>query len=477
MLFNSFEFIFFFVAVVVIYFSLSMRYRVWFLLIASYYFYMRWQWEFIFLIFAQTVVNYEAGKRIGSTENEKIRKFWLIIALVFSFGLLFFFKYYNFFNDSFEALFHSAGLEYIVPHLNIILPVGISFYTFQTLSYTLDVYKRKHGVENSFSRFALYVAFFPQLVAGPIERATHLLDQFQRKNHFDIKRLNEGFKLILWGLFKKVVIADRLSIYVDRVYDQPELYSGPSLLLATYFFAFQIYCDFSAYSDIAIGSAKVLGYDIMQNFRLPYLARSISDFWKRWHISLTSWFSTYLYIPLGGSRVAYGRWVFNIFVVFIISGLWHGANWTFIIWGALHSAYYFLESGVRYFKYKFASYWIIPHGLETVIRIFVIFHLVLLGWVFFRANSLDDAMLILNKIIINNDGSLYLGASQLTTMLSIMFIGLLLSVQVLQEKGVFSLYFSPSRVPVGLRWSGYILLLIGISTLGLSSNAFIYFQF
>jgi D-alanyl-lipoteichoic acid acyltransferase DltB (MBOAT superfamily) len=477
MLFNSFEFVFFFAAVIVVYYSLPYRYRVWFLLAASYYFYMRWNWEYIFLILAQTAINYEIARLIVRSENATIRRAWLAFALVLSLGMLGFFKYFNFFNDNARLLFESAGLSYLVPHLDILLPVGISFYTFQTLSYTIDVYRRQHRVERHLGRFALYVAFFPQLVAGPIERATHLLDQFKRKNNFDIQRFSDGMKLILWGMFKKVVIADRLAVYVNAVYGSPEIHSGSTLLLATYFFTFQIYCDFSGYSDIAIGSAKVLGYDLMQNFRLPYLSRSISEFWKRWHISLTTWFVTYLYIPLGGNRVSYGRWIFNILIVFLVSGLWHGANWTFIVWGALHASYYFVESLVRRIKERFGIPRLLPVIPGLIIQIIVTFHLVVLAWVFFRANSVSDAALITKRIFSDIGGTLYMGSSQLTTLLSISLIFVLVVVQIAQATGFASFYFSRSRFPAYIRWPGYIGALFGISLLGVSSNAFIYFQF
>jgi D-alanyl-lipoteichoic acid acyltransferase DltB (MBOAT superfamily) len=476
-LFNSLEYAVFLLFVVGVYFALPFRLRVWFLLAASYYFYMRWRWEFIFLIVAQTFVTFEAARRIAHAKSEIVRRFWLSTSIVFCLGLLGYFKYLNFFQDALRPMFEVAGLSYLAPHLDIILPVGISFYTFQALSYTIDVYRGAHVAEPYLARYALYVAFFPQLVAGPIERATHLLDQFSRRNRFDIERFIDGGKLIVWGLFKKVVIADRLAIYVDRVYESPELYSGPTLLMATYFFAFQIYCDFSGYSDIAIGSARILGYDLMQNFRVPYMARSISDFWRRWHISLTSWFRTYLYLPLGGSRVGYLKWARNILAVFLISGLWHGANWTFIVWGGLHATYYFAESGTRRIAVRSGVRTVLPGYLIDALRILLTFHLVLLSWVFFRASSVADAGLILTKIFTDFGGAIYMGASQLTTLLSIALIGVLVAVQVMQEKGFVSLYFSKSRIPAAFRWPLYAGMILCISTLGVSSNAFIYFQF
>lgn len=477
MLFNSFEYILFFLVAVLVHFSLPQRWRLWFLLAVSCYFYMRWQWQYIFLIAGQTAVNFFAGRQISRSRSELSRRFWLVSGLSVSLGCLFVFKYANFALDSAGALLQALGLPYLQTHLRVILPVGISFFTFQTLSYTIDIYRRKCPEETSFHRFALYVTFFPQLVAGPIERATNLLQQFKRVTCFDFSRLQNALPLIVWGLFKKVVIADRLAIYVNRIYQNPDLYNGPTLLLATVFFAFQIYCDFSAYSDIAIGSARILGYDLMQNFRLPYLASSISDFWKRWHISLSSWFADYVYIPLGGNRVNTWKWLRNIFAVFLLSGLWHGANWTFVAWGALHGTYYLIERfGGKLLKTILPQQLPCP-GLRQILKQIVVFSAVVLAWVFFRAASISDAGLILQRICSPWQGELYMGGSQLTTILSISLIILLFIVQLLQAKGLVSLYLSPSRTPQALRWSAYMLMLLGIALLGISSNAFIYFQF
>jgi D-alanyl-lipoteichoic acid acyltransferase DltB (MBOAT superfamily) len=477
MLFNSLEYGAFLLVVFATYFALPQRYRVGFLLVASYYFYMRWKWEYGFHLLAVTALNYVAGRQIGLSTRPLVRRAWMAAALTGSLGMLVYYKYFNFFNESARAVVTALGFDYLVPHLDVLLPVGISFYVFQSLSYTIDVYRGAHGVETSFNRFALYVVFFPQLVAGPIERATHLLDQFRRENRVEIERITSGLKLILWGLFKKVVIADRLALYVDNVYGSPEIHTGTTLLLATYFFAFQIYCDFSGYSDIAIGSARILGYDLMQNFRLPYLAQSISDFWQRWHISLTSWFRSYVYVPLGGNRVSYRRWLFNVFAVFLLSGLWHGANWTFVAWGGLHGLFYYGESLLRRNQPAGTSVLDAPGLLPSIARVLVTFHLVLLAWVFFRAATIEQALLILGRIFTDLGGSLYWGPSQLTTVLSVALIGLLLLVQVLQSRGLVSLYLSQSGLPAEVRWPGYVGLIVGIAVFGLSSSAFIYFQF
>lgn len=473
MLFNSWEYIVFLVVVTVAFFAMPMRWRVPFLLVASYYFYMQWDWKFAFLIGSVTWANWEAGRRIADTDSPRARKAWLWMALVVSLGVLFFFKYFNFFNESFRAAFEAGGMTYMVPYLPIILPVGVSFFTFQALSYPIDVYRGDHGPERSLTRFATYVVFFPQLIAGPIERASTLLDQFKEKHRFDIDRFGSGIQLIIWGLFKKVVIADRLGVYVDEIYAAPELYDGSTLLLATYFFAIQIYCDFSAYSDIAIGSARLLGFNLSKNFALPYLATSIADFWRRWHISLTSWFRSYVYYPLGGNRVSTLAWMRNIWIVFVVSGVWHGAAWTFVVWGALHAAYYV----VQWLWNKLVPTPANPRWWAVLAGMFVTFHAVVLAWVFFRAESIGDAWLVVTTILTDTGAMPDLGPSRFTAAINIALIVFLMAIQVLQSRGWISLYFSPSRFPPAMRAAGSAVLVCGIALLGVSSSAFIYFQF
>ncbi|WP_121632971.1 MBOAT family O-acyltransferase [Tropicibacter alexandrii] len=473
MLFNSWEYILFLAVVVGIYFTAPFRWRVPFLLVASYFFYMQWSWKLAFLIGFVTLFNFEAGRRIAQTEDRFTRRAWLWFACVVSLGILGFFKYFNFFNDSFRTIFEMANMTYMVPHLDIILPVGISFFTFQALSYPIDVYRGAHGPERSVMRFSTYVVFFPQLIAGPIERATTLLDQFSTHHRFDTQRFAEGARLIIWGLFKKIVIADRLALYVDDIYAHPELHDGSTLLLATYFFTFQIYCDFSAYSDIAIGSARMLGYDLMKNFNLPYFARTITDFWRRWHISLTSWFTSYVYIPLGGSRTSLPKWIRNVWIVFLLSGLWHGAAWTFVVWGGLHAAYYMVQRG----WHAILPVPDRPSLLRSAFGLLVTFHAVVLAWVFFRAASIEDAWIVVTRILTDLGGMPDLGSSRFSTMVNVLLIFFLLAVQTGQVRGWFSFYFSESRVPRPLQISGHALLLCGIALLGASSSAFIYFQF
>jgi alginate O-acetyltransferase complex protein AlgI len=400
MLFNSIQFLFFFPLVVILYFTIPDKYRWIFLLAASYYFYMCWKAEYIILIVFSTIIDYYAGIMMEKSETIFRRRKFLLLSLLSNLGLLFTFKYFNFFNSSIQSLLNSINIFYDSPTFNLLLPVGISFYTFQTLSYSIDVYRGERKAEHHLGYFALYVSFFPQLVAGPIERSTRLLPQFFEKKEFDSQRVSDGLKLMLWGFFKKVVIADRLAILVNQVYNNAESYEGFPLLLATYFFAFQIYCDFSGYSDIAIGAAQVMGFKLMDNFNRPYYAKSISEFWKRWHISLSTWFRDYLYIPLGGNRVVKWRWYTNLFLTFLISGLWHGANWTFVIWGSIHGFYLMFAIWTKDIVKKIYGFLGLDKGTKRrkIIDVFITFHLVLFAWVFFRANSFNDAIYILTNM-------------------------------------------------------------------------------
>jgi len=438
---------------------------------------MAWKWEFAFLMLGVSYVNYYAGKKISQTDVKRKKQFWLVVALLLSLSPLIYFKYANFIIDNYLVLINTLGGKSTFTFLNVILPAGISFFTFQSLSYSIDVYYKKTTVENNFVNFAAFIAFFPQLVAGPIERSSHLLSQFKEKHQFKSEWFVEGAKLFIWGLFKKVVIADRLSLYVDDIYGNPESHTGATLTVATVFFAIQIYCDFSGYSDMAIGSARILGFKLMQNFNLPYLAVSISDFWKKWHISLSTWFADYLYIPMGGNRVKYLRWVFNIFVVFILSGFWHGAEWTFIVWGGLHALFYLLENWGDKLLYYFSMDKIKKYKTYKLFKIVMVFLLVCFAWIFFRANSISDAFLISIKIATDWNAIIYQGSSTVTFVLSILLILFLLVVQLLQYFKIASLYFSKPKTSPAFQFMWYILLLLGITLLGISSNAFIYFQF
>ncbi|WP_282781808.1 MBOAT family O-acyltransferase [Phaeodactylibacter xiamenensis] len=438
---------------------------------------MAWRWEYAFLMLGVSVINYYGGQKIAQLSDKAQQKRWLLLIVTASLLPLAYFKYANFFLDSVNNLFVLSSGESYFNSLNIILPVGISFFTFQALSYSIDVYRGHTQPEKRIVNFLAFVSFFPQLIAGPIERSDHLLQQFKEKHRLQLDAIIQGGKIFFWGLFKKIVIADRLSLLVDRVYATPDLFDWPTLLVATLFFAVQIYCDFSGYSDMAIGIARMLGFRLMQNFNLPYLSRSIGEFWSRWHISLSTWFRDYMYIPLGGNRVPESRWMFNIMLVFLVSGLWHGANWTFIVWGGLHGFYYLLESwgdkALKIFKAEGIKSWKVYDFAKWLI----VFLMVLLAWVYFRAASLSDANLIVYKILTLEGNRFYFGASTLTFVLSLGLILLLFCVQILQYYKIAALYFRPSSFPIYIRWSAYIAMLIGICLFGMGSNAFIYFQF
>ena len=475
MLFNSWNFIVFFIVVTTTYFLIPHKYR-WFLLLASScYFYMVFVPVYILILGFTIVIDYFAG-RLLETFHGKKRKWFLIASLIANIGVLAVFKYYNFLNEILTGMLQGVGYTNPIPYLKILLPIGLSFHTFQAMSYTIEVYRGNQKAERHFGIYALYVMFYPQLVAGPIERPQHMLHQFHEKHTFDYVRLSEGLKMMLWGFFKKVVIADRLAIYVNDVYNNAPAHTGSTFILATIFFAFQIYCDFSGYSDIAIGSAHIMGFKLMQNFRLPYFSNSIGVFWKRWHISLSSWFTDYLYIPLGGNRVKFGRWIFNIFAVFTVSGLWHGANWTYIIWGSLHGFYYLLERSVKsLFKFLFGDFEF--KSVFRIIPVLIIFILVCFAWIFFRAKDLSTSWYIISSIFTDPVSKLYLGVSQWVTLLSILLIFTLLFVEYMQSRGWVSMYFSESKIYRPLRWAGYLAMLIAISILGVGGNSFIYFQF
>ncbi|WP_202615316.1 MBOAT family O-acyltransferase [Algoriphagus kandeliae] len=434
---------------------------------------MSWRWEFGFLMLGVSFSNFYVGKQVAKGKN---KGWWMALTSFISILPLLYYKYANFILESVEDVSAFFGKPTALPSLEVILPVGISFFTFQALSYSIDIYRQKIEPEPSLAKFLTFVAFFPQLVAGPIERSDHILPQFKEKKYFNWDEGIAGLKIFIWGLFKKVVIADRLSLYVDPVFDNPQLWSGPTLLMATIFFSIQIYCDFSGYSDMAIGVARVMGFKLMQNFNLPYWSSSIAEFWKRWHISLSTWFGDYLYIPLGGNRVSVPRWIVNIFIVFLVSGLWHGANWTFIVWGALHAFYYLVEFLGKQGMKALGLISVLGSPIYKSFKIPVVFVLATYAWIFFRANSIGDAWYISQKIF-QLEGGLWWGSSSVTSLLSIALILMLAFVQFGQYKGLVGMYYRPSKFPAWLSASAFLMLLIGISLFGVSSNAFIYFQF
>lgn len=471
MLFNSFEFLLFFPTVCVIYFLLgSNKYRNPFLLLASYFFYMNWKPIYAVLILTSTVLTYVCGLLLEKyAPNKKKQKGFLITSLILNFGILFVFKYFNFINESVFSALSCVGLRWTVPNLDILLPVGISFYTFQAVGYSIDVYRGTIKAERNFLTYALFVSFFPQLVAGPIERAKNLLPQFHEEHKFNPDDVIEGFKLMLWGYFMKLCIADAISGYVNAVFRNVANHNGASMLLATIYFTFQVYCDFAGYSQIAIGAARVMGYRLMQNFRQPYLSSSIKEFWRRWHISLSSWFMDYLYIPMGGNRVKYGRHLLNLMITFLISGLWHGANWTFVLWGALHGSYLILENVIRKYLYN-------PKNGPIYTKLFSIvicFTFVSFAWIFFRADTVSDAFTIVRSIF-TDWGPIFIDIPT--------FLYGTIGIFILIVKDIsdnFGLKIKLIRSQYSFIRSATVIVLISyIMLFGvLSEGAFIYFQF
>ena len=494
MLFHSIEYLILLVVVFALSWNTPLKYRWIPLLGASYVFYMWWKPLFILLIIATTLVNYFIALYLPQ-KRPGLQKLLLIGSLVFNIGLLFYFKYANFFLRELQNLLN--GNETFDP-LNIILPMGISFYTFQTQSYVIDVYKKVRAPEKHLGVFAVYISFFPQLVAGPIESSTTLLPQLSQKREFNYSLIRSGFYLILWGFFKKLLIADRVASTVETVYSNPENFSGPALALATLLFTIQIYCDFSAYSDIAIGSARLIGFDLQKNFNTPYTSRSITEFWQRWHITLTKWFTQYLYIPLGGNRASKSKWLFNILIVFIISGVWHGANWTFIVWGLIHGVLIIREKllpNLSSKAYDLLDLSKLPR-LSNAISILLTFIALNYTWVFFRANNLNDAIYIVSHLHVGLWDWIIISAEQLLALKVRPFIELLIEVKqksydfaLLGVSGLIILtihYFKRTNqltkiidsTPLYLRWIIYAIFISFILIFGTyNNNDFIYFQF
>ncbi|MCB4755572.1 MAG: MBOAT family protein [Elusimicrobia bacterium] len=490
MLFNSLHFFIFFPLVTTGFFILPHRFRWIWLLFASCYFYMAFIPIYILILLFTISIDYVAGLLIEGARGVRRRQF-LILSLIANIGVLAVFKYLNFTIGNLNAISHWVGSNQTFSTLGIILPIGLSFHTFQSMSYTIEVYRGRYKAERNLGIFALYVMFYPQLVAGPIERPQNLLTQLREKKEFNYARVADGLKLMLWGFFKKMVIADRISLFVNQVYENPTHYEGVSLVIATVFFAFQIYCDFSGYSDIAIGSAQVMGFRLMDNFKRPYFSKSIGEFWKRWHISLSSWFRDYLYIPLGGNRVNKPRYYFNVFLTFLLSGLWHGANWTFIVWGSLNGIYLIVSQltiDVR--SQLLVKTGITRHpNLLKYTRISTTFALINFSWIFFRSKNLNDAIYIVTHLftgwgtfLSNITNKHFIGAyvllSQRKWEVSIALISILILeiVHSIQRHG--SIRHMLSERPAYVRYSIYYLLFFFLLFLGKYTAAdFIYFQF
>lgn len=489
MLFNSWKFLLFFPTVVSIYFFLPYKIRAVWLLSASFFFYMCWNPKYIVLIGTSILVTYGAGILVEQENKQHRKKYWLLGSLALNLGILVLFKYFDFFFRSISALSGLFGLYPKKPAFNLLLPVGISFYTFQALSYTIDVYRGEIKAEKNLVRYALFVSFFPQLVAGPIERSGHLLSQLGKKHCFNWNRLRDGLLLMLWGYFEKMVIADRIAILVDTVYQSYTSYNGVQIMAATALFAFQVYCDFSGYSDIAIGAAKILGIDLMQNFRQPYLSRSIPEFWRRWHISLSTWFRDYLYIPLGGNRKGSLYRYRNIVIVFLVSGLWHGASWNYILWGGLHGFYQVAGSLLAPAgKHLIKKYQIktdcFSWRLFQTVRTFLLADF---AWLFFRAPGAKAALKMLayslchlNPFPFLNQGFLSMGLSSKNILVLMAALAVLFGVDYARSKGGFKERFF-SQNPWFCYGTAYMLMLtvlfFGIYGAGYHPAQFLYFQF
>ncbi|GGG53034.1 MBOAT family O-acyltransferase [Bizionia arctica] len=478
MLFNSLDFAIFLPIVFILYWFVlnkQLKYQNALVVVASYVFYGWWDWRFLSLILFSTLVDYAIGLALSKQQNSRKRKVLLWISIIVNLGFLGFFKYYNFFIDNFVKAFSFFGQDIQPNTLNIILPVGISFYTFQTLSYTIDVYKKQLEPTKDFISFAAFVSFFPQLVAGPIERASHLLPQFYVKRQFNYNKAVDGLRQILWGLFKKVVIADNCANFANTIFDGYESYSGSTLALGAVFFAFQIYGDFSGYSDIAIGTSRLFGFDLKQNFATPYFSRDIAEFWRRWHISLSTWFRDYVYIPLGGSRGSKGNQIRNVFIIFIVSGFWHGANWTFIIWGALN-AMYFLPLLLRG-KNKINTNVVAENSMLPSVKEFlqmgVTFGLTVIAWVFFRAENVSMALDFLSRMF---NMSLFT-IPQIRPTSLLLFLIIFIAIEWAGRTYVFAIERLWFKYPKPIRLFIYYVLVMLIFLYGGKTQEFIYFQF
>ena len=477
MFFNSLHFAVFLPIIFILYWFVFNKNKSWqnsLLIIASYYFYACWDWRFLLLLVFSTLLDYFSGIQIEKSKSVKESKFWFWLSIIINLGFLGIFKYYNFFATSFTELINGFGFQVNPVLIKVILPVGISFYTFHGLSYVIDIYFKRIKAETNFIDYSLFVSYFPLLVAGPIERATHLLPQVKVKREFNFEKAKEGVHQIIWGLVKKVVIADSCALYANEVFNNQEQMNSLSLLLGAIYFAFQIYGDFSGYSDIALGTSKLFGIDLLKNFNFPYFSRDIAEFWRRWHISLSSWFRDYLYIPLGGSKG--GKWmqVRNTFVIFLVSGFWHGANWTFIVWGLLNAIYFLpllLLNRNRnnlediHFKWNF-------NGLKTLFQILITFSMTTFAWIFFRAKSISDAILYIKNMFTNlNFDSQYLNNARYAPEL-LWLIGAFV---------LFEWFHKYKTEPISGKYENIKLLLciLAILALGVFSDykEFIYFQF
>lgn len=478
MFFNSINFGLFFVIVFFLYwfvFNRSLKIQNLFLVICSYFFYACWDWRFLFLLAFSTILDYFSGLQIDKAQAKSKKKFWLILSVGINLGFLGFFKYYNFFVESFAELLTSIGFTPHVSTLSIILPVGISFYTFHGLSYVFDIYNGKIKPSHNWSEYTLFVSFFPLLVAGPIERATHLLPQVEKPRTFNYSKAIDGLRQILWGLIKKIVIADNCAELVNTIFEGQDHYSGSTLVLGAMLFAIQIYGDFSGYSDIALGTARLLGFELLQNFRFPYFSRDIAEFWRRWHISLSSWFKDYLYIPLGGSRQGMAKTIRNTFIIFLVSGFWHGANWTFIMWGGLN-ALFILPSVI--FKTNRNNLDTVAEGrmlpsIKEFGQLMLTFSLSSLAWIFFRSETISSAFVYIKNIF---SASLFKKPEVMSGSVILLVIAFII-IEWCGRENKYAIEKFGLTWKAPFRWTFYYILILAILLLGGTEQEFIYFQF
>ncbi len=478
MLFNSLNFALFLPIVFFLYWFVvnkKLRYQNLLLLISSYFFYACWDWRFLFLLIFSTLLDYYTGIKMSDAKDKQVKKFWFWLSVSINLGFLAAFKYYNFFATSFADAISNIGLSVSPWTLKVILPVGISFYTFHGLSYVIDIYNSKIKAEKNFIDYSVFVSFFPLLVAGPIERATHLLPQIQKKRLFNYANAIDGLRQILWGLFKKVVIADQCSELANTIFNNSSDYSGSTLLLGALFFTFQIYGDFSGYSDIALGTARLFGIDLLRNFAFPYFSRDIAEFWRRWHISLSTWFRDYLYIPLGGSKGGTWMKVRNTFVIFLVSGFWHGANWTFIIWGFLNALY--IMPSIIFNTHRnnldtVAQGKYLP-SIKEVISMGVTFFLTIFAWIFFRAENLGHALSYI-KVIFSKS---LLTLPQIRPISVIVFVLIFMLIEWQGRDKKYAIEHLGFKWPIIMRWVFYYTLIILIISFSGKEQEFIYFQF
>ncbi len=477
MLFNTLSFAIFLPIIFILYWfavNKSLKWQNILLLLSSYFFYACWDWKFLFLLIFSTLLDYYTGLKIADASNQKQKRIWLWLSIGINLGFLGIFKYYNFFATSFSDLFTQLGFVVNPFTIKVLLPVGISFYTFHGLSYVIDIYKERIKPERNFVNYSVFVSFFPLLVAGPIERATHLLPQILKKRTFVYEKAADGMRQILWGLFKKMVIADNCAEVANQIFQNPEQHNSVTLFLGAFFFTIQIYCDFSGYSDIALGTARLFGIELLRNFAFPYFSRDIAEFWRRWHISLSSWFKDYLYIPLGGSNG--GKWmkVRNTFAIFLVSGFWHGANWTFLAWGFLN-ALYIMPSIV--FDTNRNNLEIVAKGrmlpsIKEIISILITFMLTIFAWIFFRSESITKALLYIKQMIVNFNFSMPTANIKIVIWL---FVAILFLIEWLQRENQFGLQKLPQNKII--RWGIYLFLIWSCFIFKSAPQEFIYFQF